>query len=403
MFSFGRKKEKKETVLILDIGSGSTAVSLVELSFEEEPTILYVKRVPIKFQRSLTSARFRKEMIKSLNLGLRDVNKKGLSVLENKSKKSISRVLCSLSSPWFVSQTKVVRIKKDKPFVVTKKFMSGFIKEEEETFANSDLAKYSSRKKQDSEIIERKIIEIKLNGYKTNNPFNKNASEVQISLFMSMAPTDILNEIEETITKHFYINQIDFHSFTLISFLAIRDIYDRVSNFLFLDITGEVTDVSIVKKGNLLKSASYPVGKNSLIREATTKLKTIPEEARSAINLFLSGAVKGKKAKVLEKILIKSKEEWTKGLQNALVGLSGGMSLPTTVFFTSDEDISLWYSDAIRSEEFAQSFLTDNSFIVSFINCSSLGSYVRFRSSSEKDPFIALESIFFNRIFELEN
>ena len=246
------------------------------------------------------------------------------------------------------------------------------------------------------------MVEIKLDGYKTNNPYDKSASEVEISLFLSMAPSDILDEIEDTVEKHFYIKQIDFHSFTLVSFSAIRDMYERVSNFLLLDITAEVTDVSIIKKGNILKTASFPIGKSSLIRKVVEGTRTIPEEALSSIRLFLSGDSKGKKAEILEKILSQSKEKWVKGLRKSLAALSSETSLPTTVFFTSDEDISLWYSGAIKSEQFAQQSLTGDAFIVSFVNCSTLGSYVRFRSNSEKDSFIAIESIFFNRIFELE-
>ena len=56
----------------------------------------------------------------------------------------------------------------------------------------------------------------------------------------------------------------------------------------------------------------------------------------------------------------------------------------------------------MKSEEFSQSIMTDGLFVVSFVNCSSLDSYVLFRTKEEKDTFIAIEAIFFNRVFELE-
>ena len=401
MSLFSSRKNKKEVVLILDIGSGSVAGSFVEFSADQNPKILYVKRVPIKFSLLLSGTRFKKKMLGALLLLMENLNNEGLGYVKGYSKNHIKKVYCSLASPWFVSQTKSVRIKKNKPFVITEQFISDFLKKEEEDFEDSNLSKYESNTKQRSEIIERKLVGIKLNGYNTKNPLGKKASEARLSLFLSMSQKSILDSIEDIVSKHFYIENINFHSFTLASFSAIRDMYEAVPSFLLLDITGEVTDVSLIKSGNILRTMSYPVGKNSLIREITKKLKTTPEEATSSLRLLLTDTLSAQKKKTLTSILESPKNVWSKEFQKAIVNIAEGTSVPTTVFFTADDDVASWYGRLINSEEFVQLSMTDSPFIVSFINPLSLDSHVSFRTKAEKDTFIAVESIFFNRLLEL--
>ena len=405
LFPFVKSENKKrgKTVLILDIGSGSVAGSFVELAQNKNPKVMYVKRVPMKFVRELSGNRFKKGMFTALGVVLDDLSKKGLSSLgSDASKKRIKKVYCSLASPWFVSQTKTVKIKKEEPFVITSKFISDFLNREEGDFENSNLSKYGSGRKQESEVIERKLIDMKLNGYKVGNPLGKKAKEAELTLFLSMSQTSILDEIEDVITKYFYTEDLTFHSFTLVSFSAIRDMYDRVTDFLLLDIAGEVTDISLVKQGNVLKTMSFPVGKNTLLRFLAEELRTSSEEALSSLRLFYTESLFGGKIDKLRKSITKVGGTWLREFRNALTTLSTGDSVPSTIFFTADEDLSNFYNRLMKSEEFSQSIMTDGLFVVSFVNCSSLDSYVLFKTKEEKDTFIAIEAIFFNRVFELE-
>jgi cell division ATPase FtsA len=269
------KKNKKEVVLILDIGSGSVAGSFVEFNIGQDPRVLYVKRVPIKLFLTLSGERFKKAMLESLSITLNDLNKNGLRQLESYSNNRVKKVYCSLASPWFVSQTKTLVVKEDKEFTITAKFISDLLQKEEDSFENSNLSKYSSNKRHASEVIERKLIDVRLNGYKVKDPIGKKAQSAEFDIFLSMSQATILDSIEDVLSKYFLTEEINFHSFTLVSFSAIRDIYESVSSFLFLDITGEVTDISIIKLGTILKTASFPVGKNSVIREVTKTLKTL--------------------------------------------------------------------------------------------------------------------------------
>jgi len=400
-FPFINKKKQGEVVLILDIGSGSVAGSFVKFNLDELPEILYSKRKPIKFQKELKGERFKNEMLKSLDIVLSDLNKTGLNFLPNHSKK-IDEAYCSLSSPWFVSQTKTLKIKKEKEFQVTSAMLTLLLKKEEEDFENSNLSKINKESLSSVEVIERKIVDIKLNGYKSEKPFGKKVKEAEFSIFMSVSETEILDLIEKALLKHFHINKLFFHSFTLISFSAIRDMYNRVVDFLMLDITGEVTDISLIKDGNILKTMSFPIGKNTLLRFVSEELKTSPEEALSSIKLLYTKSVLLDKKENLRKSIHNQKMIWSKEFQKAVNSLGGEGIIPSTVFFTADEDLSNFYSEAIKSDEFTKSILADRQFIISFINPATLSSYVSFHNKYDRDAFLGIESVFFDKVFELD-
>ncbi|PIP86741.1 hypothetical protein COV42_00745 [Candidatus Campbellbacteria bacterium CG11_big_fil_rev_8_21_14_0_20_44_21] len=397
-FGFFGDKNKKETALIFDIGSGSVAGALLEFSPQKNPKILYSRREDIKFQKNLQGARFKKEMYKSLGLVLEDLRK---NILANSGHLRVfRRALCSLASPWFISETDFIKIEKEKPFLVTEEFLSKNILEAEKRFEDSSLAKYGSDRKQESEIIEKKIVDIRLNGYKTDEPLGKESQSVELSVFLSMSQKSVLDDIEDLVLEFFHLENLAYHSFGLVSFSAARDMYDRVSNFLLLDITGEVTDVSLIREKNIVKTISFPQGKNSVIRGLAKDLKIESGEAHSKLRLLFSSSLKKPNEEALRKKIEKHRSLWLQEFQKSLDFLSDGLSLPSTIFFTADDDFSSWYGEVIKSEKYAEHTMTEGSFIVSFINSSSLGSFVEFESN-KKDTFLGIISLFFKKVFEL--
>jgi cell division ATPase FtsA len=92
-----------------------------------------------------------------------------------------------------------------------------------------------------------------LNGYETPKPLNQKAKELTMAIFVSVSGEQVLKKIENTIAKHFYFRQIKFSSFAMASFAVVRDMHAQ-ENFLLINVGGEVTDISMVKKNTLQES-----------------------------------------------------------------------------------------------------------------------------------------------------
>ena len=198
-------------------------------------------------------------MLKAFDSALQDIQKQGLSHLNFTGWRNhgIRNVFYALSSPWCVSQTKIIKIKKDKPFEISIDSIEGVISGEEKKFLSGDST-------ESSKIIEKKIIEAKLNGYKMTEIYGKKAKDIELAFFVTLAPEYVLKEVKDAGRKYFNFRSSNFHSFALSSFSAIREIYSDKENFMFIDVHGELTDLSVIKDSVLVENFSFPEGKTFL-------------------------------------------------------------------------------------------------------------------------------------------
>src|SRR3989339_659488 len=201
-FFSSQKKGKQEIAAIFDIGSSSVggAIVLIPGKKEDKPKILYSVREQMVFHEKLDANKFIDSMLKTLNSVVSDLEKNGLvhlNFLKIKNK-AIKNAFCFFSSPWCVSQTKKIKIKKDKSFEITESLLKSIIQKEEEAFIKLESGEYSSilGKNNEIDVMDKKIIQIKLNGYIVNNPYKKKVKEAETSFFMSLLSRDISDKIE---------------------------------------------------------------------------------------------------------------------------------------------------------------------------------------------------------------
>ena len=181
------------------------------------------------------------------------------------------------------------------------------------------------------------------------------------------------------------------------AFTVVRDIFSHIPDFLFLDISGEVTDISLVRQGVLLETVSFPRGKKFLLRKLAETLGTVPEEAESLFRMWREGKTDDATREKISHIFDDARRLWVHDLSTALNSFSSGLYLPHQLFFTADDDVEKVFSDFIGGEEFAQTALTIEPFSVRFVDGPSLAAFCTFEGSITRDPFLILAAIFADR------
>ncbi|MFA6076530.1 MAG: hypothetical protein WC735_00460 [Candidatus Paceibacterota bacterium] len=382
------KKEKDRLFLVFDIGSSSVGGALFGARGSGIPKIIFSTREPIILQKSLDIDQFLSSTVKSLEIVVGKIYKAGMEKPEE--------IFCVLSSPWYVSQTRVIKFEKNTPFIFTSKLALGLIQKEITLFEEEYLAKYSDIKSP-VRSIEFKNIKTMLNGYETSNPLNQKTSELEMAVFISISGEQILKRIEETIRGHFHFEKIRFSSFAMASFAVVRDIFAESENFLLIDVGGEVTDISMVKKNTLRESVSFPLGCNFIIREVASALHLSFGETRSILSLFRDGHATDSMVKKIDLVMNELRTQWLKKFQESLVNLSNDISIPSTVYLAVDKGMASFFSDTIKNEQFNQYTLTESKFKIIFLGAEVFNGLIQFKENLARDTFLSIDSIYINR------
>ncbi len=403
---FFSKKPEKETILILDIGNGSVGGSLVEVHEHGHPKIFYSHREPYPIQSEKDSKTLLESMTRLLSSVLSDIHTNAIPHADflMHGKQKIRDIYCVFSSPWYMSQTKTLKIEKNTPFTVSKKFVEEVVNNEEKIFRSAlENGNYGHVFKGPVRVIEHHIIETRINGYGLDSPIGKSGKTFEISLFTSVVAEEIIAKVEKEIHKHFNYKESHFNSFSLVSFSTVRDLYPGEESFMFLDITGEVTDVSITRKNVLLETISFPLGRASLIRKLSKNIGVSPALAISYIRLYSEKGLTADASTKLTRALESFGREWSDYFHKAILELCRDIALPKKIFFTADHDTAEFFSKLIMNEKTVPSSEADKiieeEFSVTYLDLSKLHSVVDLGPRGGKDEFIALESIFFNKLF----
>jgi len=392
VFSFGAKSN---TVAIFDIGSGSVGVCLAKISTNKEPdtkpTILFSKRVYMKVEDELNFPLFLDTMLKTVAEASALLVASGLPVPQS--------VHCFLHTPWYVSHSRTVHTEKNVPFTITNAFIQQTIQTEIDLFQKTEFNNY--RPYHDMNIVEQYATSARINGYSIENPVGKKGVTFDISIYISLTPQKIINDIKLSIEKNINMSDrnIHFHSNICATYGLIRDMFIDLPNYLLVDVGGEITDLAVIKNNVLMHSASFPSGQNTLIRSIMQGYTYNQTEAFALLRSVLMGHADTATTTKVEELIAPVRTEWLKDFQSLLVSLSNNVSLPHNVFLVSESDLTLWYTDCVKREEFNQYMLTEKKFSVTAFAAPSIYEYCGFDPSvTEHDYALIVYTLTIDKI-----
>jgi len=385
-----RGKTNETLFLVVDIGSASVGAALALSRRDDVPKVIYDTRAFMPFSEELTLRRYRSDMLKALRAALDDLRKNGLPHLKFTSLGSLSPryAYCSLSSPWYVSQTRMVTRREQIPVRVTRAYIEKIVNEEKKHFLAEEAHKRFP--KSDPYVFEESAMRITLEGYPVARPEGKRARDVSVTSVFSAAARRTLARVAEEIHSFGGVETL-LASFPVTSLRAVRAVSGKEGalSALLLDVGGEVTDVSLVRGGIIASNASFPVGYRTIVRGLAHDLKTSIAEARSLLRAEHEGAVSHMHKGRVGKAIGKREEEWVRGFSSALTRIASSFSVPRSVFFATDPEIAPLVRSLVAKEEFAQFSMAEEPFDAVAVNAAFLGDVCSFGKYSRRDPFLA--------------
>jgi len=355
MSLFNRNKNSGDVCLVLDIGNASLAVSLVCFEKGQLPRALYTIRVPLRISAHAHADKLRVTLTKELSEALSYVKEKGFQhEFFARREKKIHKVLCVLASPWYVSKTKKIPISNPKPFVITEAFLNDVLHKETEIFTKElKEGLHGEEFVEGVEVMEKVILDAKINGYSIQNPIGQKTQDALITLYMGIGSHAVVTEIKDKLLAFFHTDHVDvaFHSFPLVSFKALTHMFPGEKDYILCDITGEVTDVSLVSGGVVVHTASFPSGKFFLVRKVAEAFDIPPDVAESFVSVWQTGKLHTEKDIHMHGVVNDVEREWNVYLEDVLVSFGEVGALPRKVYLTADTDTAPIFVEFLKIQK----------------------------------------------------
>lgn len=406
MFSFGtRRASDSDLSLTITIGSARVTATLGGLSVipghGDHFSIYYTTSVPLVYQEQLDTERFNRSMIAALMEAIQNVQGDGLKHIQTMSDvpQRIGSVRCVFSAPWFVSQTRVICLKRKKPFMVKDQLIHSLVADEVTLFKEALLKQNSpySLVTKKNRIIDTHIIRSLVNGYPTNEPLDKTGLELALTVYISAVSEAVCNRIIDVVTRSLHIEEedIDFVTSTLISYLAVGDFIKTSSQYLLIEITGEVTDIAFVENGVLTESISFPVGTNSIVRSVQKKSKSTPDDVQAKLALLLKAKAEraSESISMFERSVYTAVHEWREALYRSLERAASGRPVPQTALLLVDSTWERLYLTALKDQPSELFTFSDRPFTVFSMQAPALVAHTTVTAGAQLYPLAVLTAL----------
>ena len=405
--SLFRFRNLEETlVIILDIGSASVGGALVLFNKTTAPFVVYTVRREIKFHQKIDFERFILSTKDTLDEVIGYLQKEGLFYLKLKGRSHLTpeAVHCIFGAPWYASQVRTLHVSREKPIRVNRDSLSEILTKEIHSFEDMESERYFREgiKRGEMELVEKETLWVKLNGYEVKKPYNRLAKELEVLLYLSVVPTEVVKIIHDRVTRAFHVETVVFHSSSLAFWSTIRDMWHNEEDYLVVDISGEITEISLVRGGKLIETASIPLGKNFFVRKIASRLKISLHEAFSLFNLYITEKGSEDAMRQVKEILTELKKEWLDRFQEALDALNEGLFLPTRMFLITDSFFTQWFLDIIKKADPSRGSLSTESFFITPVDDRAFEEAIHLGDALRKDPFLFMETVFVEKMFQLE-
>lgn len=380
MFFFSQKN-KEETVAIFDIGSGSVGGAVVLISPGERPFIISSFRKSFKLKSSISSDSITKEMLESIETVAGHLQKDIHKVPD--------KVFAIMSSPWANASLRSIKRHRKEGFVFNEKYSKELIKEE--------ILKFKKENTDFDEIIDKRVVNILLNGYEVPKPYGKRAKESEIQILLSLSSKDLVDKVEEVIMKTYH-KSIKFTSSMFSDFIVVRDVFDRLNDFIILNVDEEATEVSIMRNDFLVGTASFQYGKNTFIRKIAKNLNKDISEVASLLSIHKEGHLHDDYLRKLESAIKDESKMWIQSLKTVFRALFVDLFIPHHVFLITDRASEKWFLHLLNKKHFPEFTTTEDSFSVILANSKTLRDFYDVPMNVTEDSNLIMQSIFINKI-----
>lgn len=371
-----KKKQVSHIVLVVDIRSSSVGAAIVKKT-KDTTDILFNLREYFFMEQKVTPEDF----VTRTEIAL----KKVLDNLIHKNPLAapVEKAEIFYSSPWYKTYIKSFNRKEKKATVLSKEYFTKVIKEDLDTLSRKE------------EIMEKKITSVMINGYQINDPFDKKVKEMDANFYISIVNKKTRKGFEKILKDFAPRVDINHNSHPLTFFTVLRNRLHSPQDYVLMDITGELSEVAIIKGGHFSRIFSFPYGTHDFVRKIMEHVGYDYATAFSAMKMICSGEAKENCDPKLADFFYDLKRDWLQNVKK-LMDESKVETLPQTVYVTADQDIKEIMEFILNDvETYASVLKIGRKPNVHFLGSKAIENLAQYKNpEAKKDAQISIEASF---------
>jgi len=341
MLGFSSSSHEGRYYALFDIGSASVGVGIAKDSVYGAKLVWY-KRVEYGYQGIDDYNRYVRTMYATLLEAGMKITSEGFKQVRNNNTSFSARnldVVCILAQPWFLGSVQTQTINKEKRFHATKDTLV--------ELQNNALSKSLEMPETSSwqelmgkpEVLEVYNDLVLLEGYPVKTYEHRMTNEFSAQFYFALVSESVQQHVEEVIGRVFPNHDLLFSTSTRVfSNIETKLSPTKKQRLTLIEITGEITSISILKKGVVTGILTVPFGTNHLLKAIAPKAVSA-QEARSSLDV-LSKDKTSIKLDSLSEGAQTAFAKWHIDVAEAMCVLSNGVTPPSNIVVAVDMP---WY------------------------------------------------------------
>lgn len=382
---------KKETIAIINISDFAVFGGIINICREGTPEVIYFQKRELPFQEHFSG----KRLFYAISRAVFSV----ASAIQSSGVGRPSRILCVLGPHLHISETRVIKAKYEKPVMVRKELIDDLVAKDLDIFYSKSIGHDLALPSGQNSILEKNNMQIKINGYESADPFGKMASDIEISVFVSMITNGVLSDIRRMISGIFHTNEIYFSSFSFSIFNAVRDRLEKDAGFNIVEVCSEMTNIGIVRDGIIDETFSVPIGVHSLLRKIIHKFRTMHGEALFYIRTHNEKSSDPKTFDNIKTQISEMKKEWNASVYRVFERVSSRRLLPSKFYLACDKDFYPIFSSYLEDMGLSNMLMQNVKKEIRPVGADLFNGSCDNKCGQILDSAMIIDSIFANKVF----
>jgi cell division protein FtsA len=216
------------------------------------------------------------------------------------------------------------------------------------------------------QLINAAIVDVRIDGYKVNNPIGFQGRDVSIAVFNAYAPMMHLGALHKIAQDL----KLDLLSIAAEPYAVAKSMgLDDVQEFsaVFVDIGGGTTDIAIVRNGGLEGTKMFALGGRAFTKRLSQELGVSYEEAEHLKISYSEGRLAKDVISKIESILADDCMIWLRGLEVSLSDFAANDAIPYRFYLCGGGSALPGIKKALLSPEWTASLPIAKEIEVSFL------------------------------------